>query len=122
MRRRPSPSCTPWSNGECIWREDTSSYTDHATLRHFPTQPNLSRHQARWTEKMADFDFEIEYLPGKQNVVADAISCHPDLQLNLVFRVVNDFKAHVKDSITKDTNFKDILATLHNLPVSKPIP
>src|SRR4051812_7791041 len=49
-------------------------YTDHATLRHFPTQLNLSRRQARWTEKMADFDFEIEYLPGKQNVVADAIS------------------------------------------------
>src|SRR3954469_16966751 len=71
---------------------------------------------------MADFDFEIEYLPGKQNVVADAISCCPDLQLNSVFRIVNDFKAHVKDSITKDPNFKDILATLRNLPVSKPIP
>ena len=49
-------------------------FTDHAMLQHFPEQPNLSRHQARWTEKMADYDFKIKYLPGKQNVVADAIS------------------------------------------------
>ena len=49
-------------------------YTDHTTLRHFPEQPNLSRRQACWTEKMQEYDFDIKYLPGKQNVVADAIS------------------------------------------------
>src|SRR3954469_20696635 len=71
---------------------------------------------------MADYDFKIEYLPGKQNVVADAISHRPDLQLNSVFRIVNDFKDHVKNSVTKDPDFKDIMATLCNLPVSKPVP
>jgi hypothetical protein len=97
-------------------------YTDHATLRHFTTQPNLSRRQARWTEKMADYDFKIEYLPGKQNVVADAISHCPDLQLNSVFRIINDFKTQVKDLIPKDPDFGDIIKTLHHLPVEKVIP
>ena len=58
---------------------------------------------------MADYDFQIEYLPGKQNVVADAMSHHPDLQLNSVFRIVNDFKNQVRDLITKDPDFKNII-------------
>src|SRR3954466_15296486 len=71
---------------------------------------------------MADFDFEIKYLPGKQNVVADAISCHPDLQLNLVFQIVNDFKIQVKDNISKDPDFEDIHKNLLNLLTKKMSP
>src|SRR3954466_5366792 len=43
-------------------------FTDHATLQHFPDQPKLSRRQARWMERMQEYDFVIKYLPGKQNV------------------------------------------------------
>ena len=71
---------------------------------------------------MAEYDFKIEYLPGKQNVVADAISCHPDLQLNSVFRIVNNLKTQVKDTITNDPDFQDILRTLKQLPTEKPVP
>ena len=71
---------------------------------------------------MADYDFKIEYLPGKQNVVADAISHHLDLQLNSVFQIVNDFKAQVKNVISKDSDFEDIIKTLRKLPVKKMSP
>jgi hypothetical protein len=48
--------------------------TDHDTLKHLNTQPTLSKRQARWTETLADFDYELSYLPGEQNTVADAMS------------------------------------------------
>jgi hypothetical protein len=49
-------------------------YTDHRSLVYFKTQSNLNQRQLRWQEKAADYDCEILYKPGKENVVADALS------------------------------------------------
>ena len=51
--------------------------TDHESLRYLPTQPHLSRRQCRWVELLQEFDFDIEYVKGKENVVADALSRIP---------------------------------------------
>ena len=56
-------------------------YTDHRSLVHFKTQSNLNQRQLRWQEKAADYDMEILYKPGKENVVADALS---RIQINLL--------------------------------------
>ncbi|KAF9471027.1 hypothetical protein BDN70DRAFT_764169, partial [Pholiota conissans] len=37
-------------------------------------QRNLSGRQARWYEKMNEFNFEVNYVPGVENVLADALS------------------------------------------------
>jgi hypothetical protein len=49
-------------------------YTDHKALIHFMNQKNLSGRQARWLEKMSEFDFEIVYVPGLENGLADSLS------------------------------------------------
>ena len=53
--------------------------TDHDSLKYHKTMPNLSGRLARWIEKMAEFDYKLQHIPGKDNVVADALSRRSDL-------------------------------------------
>lgn len=52
--------------------------TDHASLKFASTQKQLSRRMARWMELLSQFDFQIVYRKGKDNVVADALSRIPE--------------------------------------------
>jgi hypothetical protein len=48
--------------------------TDHEALQFFQTQRRLSSRQARWMEYLARFDFDIQYIKGTLNKVADVLS------------------------------------------------
>ena len=58
--------------------------TNNVSSTYFKTQAKLTPKQARWQEFLAEFDFEILYNPGKQNVVADALSRKEQLRVNAV--------------------------------------
>ncbi|KAK8949163.1 hypothetical protein KSP39_PZI006059 [Platanthera zijinensis] len=49
-------------------------FTDHKSLKYVFTQKELNLRQRRWLEYVADYDVEIQYHPGKANVVVDALS------------------------------------------------
>jgi RNase H-like domain found in reverse transcriptase len=48
--------------------------TDDHPLRYLDTQTNLSKRQMQWMEMFREYDYEIVYVQGKFNVVADALS------------------------------------------------
>ncbi|GJS96641.1 putative reverse transcriptase domain-containing protein, partial [Tanacetum coccineum] len=47
---------------------------DHKSLQHILDQKDLNMRQRHWLELLSDYDCEIRYHPGKENVVADALS------------------------------------------------
>ena len=55
-------------------------YTDHASLRTAINSPHLSPRMARWLTFFSEFNFKVEYKPGKSNVLADALSRRPDFE------------------------------------------
>lgn len=54
--------------------------TDHKSLKYLQTQPTLTARQARWSELICEYDFEVKYKEGKDNVVADAFSRRADYE------------------------------------------
>ena len=49
-------------------------FTDHKGLIHLLKKKNLSGRQAQWLEAISEFDFEIVYVPGMSNILADVLS------------------------------------------------
>jgi hypothetical protein len=62
-----------------IWRHymirnKCKIFTDHKSLKYIFIQKELNLRQRRWLELIKDYDLDIQYHPGKANVVADALS------------------------------------------------
>ena len=51
-------------------------YTDHEPLVYIFVQPHLNARQACCLERLAELNLEVHYVPGKDNVVADVLSCY----------------------------------------------
>jgi hypothetical protein len=66
-------------HGLKIWRHymygnKCRIFTDHKSLKYIFMQKEHNLRQWRWLELIKDYDLEIQYHPGKANVVADAFT------------------------------------------------
>ena len=57
-----------------LYRVRFEVFFDHKSLKYLFDQKELNMRQRRWMEFLKDYDFRLNYHPGKANVVADALS------------------------------------------------
>ncbi|GJW70701.1 putative reverse transcriptase domain-containing protein, partial [Tanacetum coccineum] len=57
-----------------LYRKTCDIFTNHKSLKYIFTQKELNMRQRRWLELLKDYDANIQYHPGKANVVADALN------------------------------------------------
>ena len=81
-------------------------HTDHKSLKWIFTQPDLNMRQRRWMELLCEYDFGIEYKPGKENSVADALSRKSTL--NAIIIPQASIIEQVHQSMPSDPYFQEI--------------
>ena len=74
--------------------------TNHNSLRFFLEQKELNERQQKWVSKVQAYDFEIEYVKGKNNVVANSLSRRP-ATLSLL-EISADWKARLLVEYSKN--------------------
>ena len=57
-----------------LWGKRFMVVMDHSPLKHLLFSNTLLRRIQNWALQLQDFDFEIKYRPGKENVEPDAVS------------------------------------------------
>ena len=57
-----------------LYGERFEVFSDHKSLKYIFTQCDLNMRQRRWMEYLEQYNFDLQYHPGKANVVADALS------------------------------------------------
>lgn len=62
-----------------IWRHylygcSFGVFSDHKSLKYLFDQKELNARKRQWMEFINDYDFTLQYHPGKANVVVDALS------------------------------------------------
>nr|GEY24315.1 putative reverse transcriptase domain-containing protein [Tanacetum cinerariifolium] len=99
-----------------IWRHylygtKCTVFTDHKSLQHILDQKELNMRQCHWLELLSNYDCEIRYHPGKENVVADALSRKERLPLKvraLVMTIGLDLPNQILKAQTKARKPKNI--------------
>ena len=72
------------------------------------TQTKLSHKQIRWADFLSQFNFHIAHIPGKHNLVVDALSRRP--QVNAVSIATHNDLSFMMEEYATDLDFRDVMS------------
>jgi hypothetical protein len=74
--------------------------TNHNSLKYSLDQKYLSERQQKWVSKVQAFDFDIKYVKGKRNVIANSLSRR--LEICSMLDISTNWKAHLLVEYSKN--------------------
>jgi hypothetical protein len=100
----------------CLWPKEFMIHTEHESLKHLKGQHKLNKRHARWVEFIETFPYVIRYKQGKENVVADVLSCRYALLSTLDAKLLG-FE-HITELYAEDHEFCEEYRACENLIAS----
>ena len=90
---------------------------DHESLKYLFTQSLLNNRQRGWMNLLSEYDFEIKYIEGKENKVADALSRRPFV--NAITLIRSDLVENIRSELENDAFYAPILQKIAQTPYEK---
>ena len=95
-----------------LYGERFEVFSDHKSLTYIFTKRDLNLRQRRWMEYLEDYDFDLQYHPGKANVMVDALSQKPHSTLASIsvregkmLQQLGEFDVHLAETADHTTLF-----------------
>ncbi|KAK9073457.1 hypothetical protein SSX86_007781 [Deinandra increscens subsp. villosa] len=95
-------------------------FTDHHSLKHLLSQTIQTPEQQKWVTKLMGYDFEVHYKPGKENLVADALSRVDQPSVLSISHPSAPWLEEIRQYLREDTLGKELVANITSDPSSFP--
>ncbi|POM80494.1 Pol protein [Phytophthora palmivora] len=102
----------PIHDNELLAMKHFGIFTGHASLQTATNLPHLSKRMTRWLSFLAEYNFRVEYKPGKLNVLADILSRRPNYELAHVSLVTIDLHDQIRLAYQADENYTPLVRFL----------
>lgn len=95
--------------------------TDQRSLKYLLEQRLNTPIQQQWLPKLLEFDYEIQYKEGKENLVADALSRVEGSEiLHMALSVLDcDLLKKIQEGYNTDSDLRSLISLLKETPAGK---